>query len=127
ILGREADTWVLRGASAAAEELHKTLAQRSESRLDGLGASGWEVASILYLLEAPLPESQLAALSDLRSERFMRALDRLEGEGLVTRNATSGESIVALARESVREAIRGRYVDSLDETRLDLADRIEEL
>src|SRR5690606_8551711 len=27
ILGREADTWVLRGASAAAEELHKTLAQ----------------------------------------------------------------------------------------------------
>ncbi|MEX1363111.1 MAG: protein kinase, partial [Nannocystaceae bacterium] len=58
ILVREADTWVLRGASAAAEELHKTLAQRSESRLDGLGVSGWEVASILYLVEAPLPEAQ---------------------------------------------------------------------
>jgi serine/threonine protein kinase len=127
ILVREADTWVLRGASAAADELHKTLAQRSESRLYGLGASGWEVASILYLLEAPLPESQLAALSDLRVERFKRTLDRLEGEGLITRNATSGESIVALAHESVREAVRSRYSDSLDETRLDLADRIEEL
>jgi len=127
ILGREADTWVLRGASAAAEELHKTLAQRSEARLDGLGVSGWEIASILYLLEAPLPESQLAALSDLRAERFKRTLDRLEGEGLITRNATSGESIVALAHESVREAVRSRYADSLDETRLDLADRIEEL
>ncbi|MCX4247944.1 serine/threonine-protein kinase [Paraliomyxa miuraensis] len=127
ILVREADTWVLRGASAAAEELHKTLAQRSESRLDGLGASGWEIASILYLVEAPLPESQLASLSDLRAERFKRTLDRLEGEGLVTRSASSGESIVQLAHESVREAIRGRYADSLDETRIDLADRIEEL
>jgi serine/threonine protein kinase/tetratricopeptide (TPR) repeat protein len=127
ILVREADTWVLRGASAAADELHKTLAQRSESRLDGLGASGWEIASILYLLEAPLPESQLGSLSDLRAERFKRTLDRLEGEGLITRNASSGESIVALAHESVREAVRSRYADSLDETRLDLADRIEEL
>jgi serine/threonine protein kinase/DNA-binding MarR family transcriptional regulator len=127
ILVREADTWVLRGASAAADELHKTLAQRSESRLDGLGASGWEIASILYLLEAPLPESQLAALSDLRAERFKRTLDRLEGEGLITRNATTGESIVSLAHESVREAVRSRYADSLDETRLDLADRIDEL
>jgi serine/threonine protein kinase/tetratricopeptide (TPR) repeat protein len=127
ILVREADTWVLRGASAAAEELHKSLAQRSESRLDGLGVSGWEIASILYLLEAPLPESQLAALSDLRAERFKRTLDRLEGEGLITRNATTGESIVALAHESVREAVRSRYSDSLDETRLDLADRIGEL
>lgn len=127
ILVREADTWVLRGASAAAEELHKTLAQRSEARLDGLGVSGWEIASILYLLEAPLPESQLAVLSDLRAERFKRTLDRLEGEGLITRNATTGESIVSLAHESVREAVRSRYADSLDETRLDLADRIGEL
>jgi serine/threonine protein kinase/tetratricopeptide (TPR) repeat protein len=127
ILVREADSWVLRGASAAAEELHKTLAQRSEARLDGLGVSGWEVASILYLVEAPLPESQLAVLSDLRAERFKRTLDRLEGEGLITRNAITGESIVSLAHESVREAVRSRYADSLDETRLDLADRIEEL
>ncbi|MEM7157681.1 MAG: protein kinase [Myxococcota bacterium] len=127
ILIREADTWVLRGASAAAEELHKTLAQRSESRLDGLGVSGWEIASILYLVEAPLPEAQLGSLSDLRSERFKRALDRLEGEGLVTRSAASGASIVALAHESVREAVRNRYSDSLDETRTDLAERIEEL
>jgi len=127
ILIREADTWVLRGASAAAEELHKTLAQRSESRLDGLGVSGWEIASILYLVEAPLPESQLAALSDLRSERFKRSLDRLEGEGLVTRSAASGASIVSLAHESVRQAIRSRYSDSLDETRIDLAERIGEL
>lgn len=127
ILIREADTWVLRGASAAAEELHKTLAQRSESRLDGLGVSGWEIASILYLVEAPLPEEQLASLSDLRSQRLKRTLDRLEGEGLITRSAASGASIVSLSHESVREAVRSRYSDSLDETRLDLADRIEEL
>ena len=127
ILVREADNWVLRGASAAAEELHKTLAQRSESRLDGLGASGWELGSILYLVEAPIPEEQLAELSDLRSTRFKRTLDRLEGEGIVTRSVASGSSMVALAHESVREAVRGRYAESLDETRLDLAERIEEL
>lgn len=127
ILVREADTWVLRGASAAAQELHKTLAQRSESRLDGLGASGWEIASILFLAEAPIAEEQLAELSDLRRERFKRTLDRLEGEGLVTRNLDSGSSVVSLAHESVRTAIAGRYADSLDETRLDLAARIEEL
>ncbi len=126
ILVREADTWVLRGASAAADELHKTLAQRSESRLDGLGVSGWEVACILYLVEAPLPEEQLASLSDLRAERFKRTLDRLEGEGLITRSAASGASIVSVAHESVREAVRNRYADSLDETRIDLAERIEE-
>ncbi len=126
ILVRDADSWALRGASTAAEELHKTLAQRSEARLDGLGVSGWEIASILYLLEAPIDEHQLAQLSDLRAERFSRTLDRLEGEGLVTRSATSGSSIVQLAHESVREAVRGRYEDSLDETRLDLAARIEE-
>ncbi len=127
ILVREADTWALRGASAAADELHKTLAQRSEARLDGLGISGWEIANILNLVEAPLPEAQLAELSDLRAERFKRTLDRLEGEGLITRSAASGASIVSLAHESVREAVRSRYADSLDEARLDLAARIEEL
>jgi len=126
ILVRDADSWALRGASAAADELHKTLAQRSEARLDGLGVSGWEIASILYLLEAPIEENQLAQLSDLRPERFARTLDRLEGEGLITRSAVSGSSMIQLAHESVREAVRGRYEDSLDETRLDLAARIEE-
>jgi serine/threonine protein kinase/tetratricopeptide (TPR) repeat protein len=127
IVAREADNWVLRGASAAADELHKTLAQRSEARLDGLGASGWEIGSILYLIEAPISEEQLAQLSDLRSSRFKRTLDRLEGEGIVTRSVASGSSMVALAHESVREAVRGRYAESLDETRLDLAERIGEL
>jgi serine/threonine protein kinase/tetratricopeptide (TPR) repeat protein len=127
ILVRDADSWTLRGASAAADELHQTLAQRSEARLDGLGVSGWEISSILYLLEAPIEEGQLAELSDLRKERFARTMDRLEGEGLVTRSAASGASIVQLAHQSVREAVRGRYADSLDETRLDLAARIEEL
>jgi hypothetical protein len=127
ILVRDADSWTLRGASAAADELHKTLAQRSETRLDTLGVSGWEIASILYLLEAPIEEGQLAQLSDLRKERFQRTMDRLEGEGLITRSAVSGAGMVGLAHESVREAVRGRYEDSLDETRLDLAARIEEV
>ena len=127
ILVRDADSWALRGASAAADELHQTLAQRSEGRLDTLGVSGWEIASILYLLEAPIEESTLAELSDLRKERFNRTMDRLEGEGLITRNPVSGSSMVQLAHQSVREAVRQRYEDSLDETRLDLAARIEEL
>ncbi|MBC8068192.1 MAG: protein kinase, partial [Deltaproteobacteria bacterium] len=126
ILVRDADSWALRGSSSAAEQLHKTLAQRSEARLDGLGVSGWEIASILFLLEAPIEERQLAQLSDLRPERFTRTLDRLEGEGLIMRSAMSGASMIQLAHESVREAVRGRYEDSLDETRLDLAARIEE-
>ena len=126
ILVRDTDSWSLRGASAAADELHKTLAQRSESRLDTLGVSGWEIASILYLLEAPIEESTLAELSDLRKERFNRTLERLEGEGLITRSPVSGSSTISLAHESVREAVRRRYEDSLDETRLDLAARIEE-
>ncbi|MCR9163860.1 MAG: protein kinase domain-containing protein [Nannocystaceae bacterium] len=126
ILVRDTDSWTLRGASAAADELHKTLAQRSETRLDTLGVSGWEIASILYLLEAPIEESTLAELSDLRKERFTRTLDRLEGEGLIARSPVSGSSTISLAHESVREAVRQRYEDSLDETRLDLAARIEE-
>ena len=127
ILVRDADSWVLRGSSVAALQLHKTLAQRSEARLDGLGVSAWEVASILYLVEAPIDEQQLADLSDLRKERFRRTLDRLEAEGLLTRNAAVGAGLITLAHESVREAVRIRYGDSLNETRFDLAERIGEL
>lgn len=127
ILVRDADSWVLRGSSIAAEQLHKSLAQRSEARLDGLGVSAWEVASILYLVEAPIDEQQLAELSDLRKERFRRTLDRLESEGLLVRNAAVGAGLITLAHESVREAVRIRYGDSLNETRFDLAERIGEL
>lgn len=127
ILVRDNDTWVLRSASIAAEQLHKTLAQRSEARLDALGVSAWEIVSILYLIEAPIEEEQLAALTDLRRERFRRTLDRLEGEGLILCSAISGKSQCALAHASVREAVRIRYEDSLNETRLDLAERIAEL
>lgn len=127
ILVRDADSWVLRSSSIAAEQLHKTLAQRSEGRLDALGVSAWEIASILYLIEAPIEEAQVAELSDLRRERFRRTLDRLESEGLVVRNATVGSGLITLAHESVREAVRIRYGDSLSETRLDLAERIGEL
>ena len=127
VLSRDADSWVLRSSSVAAAHLHKTLAQRSESRLDGLGVSAWEIASVLFLVEAPIPEDQLAELSDLRRERFRRTLDRLVGEGLATRAAAVGTSLVTLAHESVREAVRLRYEGALDETRLDLAERIEEL
>ncbi len=127
VLTREGTGWVLRGASTAAEELHKTLAQRSEARLDGLGVSAWEVASILLLIETPLDEDLLASLSDLRKERFRRTLERLEGEGLIVRTAATGRSLVSLAHESVREAVRRRYAETLDETRLDLAAAIDEL
>jgi tetratricopeptide (TPR) repeat protein len=127
ILVRDNDTWVLRSASVAAEQLHKTLAQRSEARLDALGVSAWEIVSILYLIEAPIDEEQLASLTDLRRERFRRTLDRLEGEGLILCSAVSGKGQVALAHASVREAVRARYEDSLNETRLDLAERIGEL
>ncbi|MEZ4381816.1 MAG: serine/threonine-protein kinase [Nannocystaceae bacterium] len=127
ILVRDADSWVLRGSSIAAEQLHKSLAQRSEGRLDGLGVSAWEIASILYLIEAPIEERQLAELSDLRRERFRRTLDRLESEGLVVRSATVGSNLITLAHESVREAVRMRYGEALNETRLDLAERIDEL
>lgn len=126
ILVRDNDTWVLRSASAAAEQLHKTLAQRSEARLDALGISAWEVASILYLIEAPIDEERLANLTDLRRERFRRTLERLEGEGLILRSAVSGASQVVLAHASVREAVRIRYEDSLSETRLELAERLAE-
>lgn len=123
ILVRDADDWVFRSNSPAAQNLHQTLAQRSEARLDAQGVSAWEIASILFLIEAPIDEHQLAQLSDLRRSRFRRTLDRLEGEGLVHRNGNH----VSLAHESVREAVRRRYADSLDETRLDLAARIDEL
>ncbi|MDC0722143.1 serine/threonine-protein kinase [Nannocystis bainbridge] len=126
ILVRDNDTWVLRSASAAAEQLHKTLAQRSEARLDALGVSAWEVASILYLIEAPIDEERLAHLTDLRRERFRRTLERLEGESLILRSAITGASQVVLAHASVREAVRIRYEDSLSETRLELAERIAE-
>lgn len=127
LLVRDADHWRLQPSATSAAELHKTLAQRSESRLDALGVSAWEIASVLYLVASPIDENQLAALSDLRHERFRRTLDRLEGEGLVLRSTSATARQVGLAHESVREAVRRRYESSLDETRLDLAARISDL
>ena len=127
ILVRETDDWSFRANSPAAQNLHQTLAQRSEARLDSQGVSAWEIASILFLVEAPIEEGQLAQLSDLRKSRFRRAIDRLEGEGLIVRSAAATTSHISLAHESVREAVRRRYADSLDETRLDLASRIDDL
>ena len=127
LLVRETDQWRLQPGSTSAAELHKTLAQRSESRLDALGVSAWEIASVLYLVRAPIDEAQLATLSDLRHERFRRTLDRLEGESLVMRTTSTTSRQVVLAHESVREAVRRRYESSLDETRLDLAARISDL
>ncbi|MCA9696555.1 MAG: hypothetical protein KC431_03435, partial [Myxococcales bacterium] len=125
ILARDADNWVFRSSSPAAQNLHQTLAQRSEARLDSQGVSAWEIASILYLVEAPIDEDQLAQLTDLRKSRFRRTIDRLEGEGIIVRSAASNS--ITLAHESVREAVRQRYADSLDETRLDLAASIDDL
>jgi serine/threonine protein kinase/predicted transcriptional regulator len=127
VLTRDADSWTLRAGSVAAEELHQSLAQRSMARLDALGVSAWEIASVLYLLEAPMDEDIVGELTDLRRERFQRTLDRLEAEGLVSRDASSGRGTVHLAHASVREAVRARYEGSLNETRLDLAERIDEL
>ncbi|NVB37076.1 hypothetical protein G6O69_04485 [Pseudenhygromyxa sp. WMMC2535] len=127
ILIRDADNWVFRSSSPAAQNLHQTLAQRSEARLDAQGVSAWELVSILYLIEAPVDQEQLAQLTDLRKSRFRRTVDRLEGEGLILRNASSGSSLISLAHESVREAVRRRYADSLDEARLDLAASIDDL
>ncbi len=127
ILVRDSDNWQFRSASPAAQNLHQTLAQRSEARLDGQGVSAWEIASVLYLIEAPIDEDQLIQLADLRKSRYRRTIDRLEGEGLIVRSASSGSSHISLAHDAVREAVRRRYADSLDETRLDLATRIDEL
>ncbi|HHH31443.1 MAG TPA: hypothetical protein ENK57_24270, partial [Polyangiaceae bacterium] len=127
VLSRDADSWTLRGASAATEVLHKSLTQRSEARLDALGVSAWEVVSVLYLLEAPIAEEMLSELTELRRRRFVRTLERLEGEGLIARAAVGNASMIQLAHDSVRQAVHHRYGDSLNETRLDLAARIDEL
>ncbi len=127
VLSRDADSWTLRGAAAATEVLHKSLTQRSEARLDALGVSAWEIVSVLYLLEAPIEEDVLAELTELRPRRFVRTLERLEGEGLIARAAAGNANMVQLAHDSVHQAVHHRYGESLNETRLDLAARIDEL
>ncbi len=128
MLIRESDGWVLRAASTAATDLQEMLAQRAEDRLDRVGVGAWELASTLYLLEAPIWEERLAELTDLRRSRFQRLVERLEGEGLVVRAVVgTGRTTVALAHRSVREAVRSRCAESIDESRVELAERIDEL
>ncbi|MGB1698354.1 MAG: protein kinase domain-containing protein [Nannocystaceae bacterium] len=127
ILVRDGVGWVLRDTSSAAEELQKTLSERAESRLNNLGVSAWEIASVLYLLDAPIAKDQLFDLTDLRRDRYERTLDRLAGEGLISRWVDASGHMISLAHESVRQAVVDRYSESLDETRIELTVRIEEL
>lgn len=127
ILIRDGTGWVLRDTSSAAEELQKTLSERAESRLNTLGVSAWEIVSVLYLLDSPIAKDQLVDLTDLRRDRYERTLDRLAGEGLINRWVGPSGHMLSLAHESVRQAVVDRYSDSLDETRIELTLRIEEL
>lgn len=127
IVAREGGDWVLHDSRPAAETLHETLAERTEARIDGIGVAAWELAATLHLVGASVQENVLAELADLRPGRFGRMLERLEAEGLITRIATGAATEVTLAHRSVHEAVRRRYAASLDETRMDLAARIEEL
>jgi tetratricopeptide (TPR) repeat protein len=127
IVAREGGDWVLRDSRPAAETLHEALAERTEARIDGIGVAAWELAATLHLVGESVHESALAELADLRRGRFGRILERLEAEGLITRIAAGGATEVALAHRSVHEAVQRRYRASLDETRMDLAARIEEL
>jgi tetratricopeptide (TPR) repeat protein len=124
---REGGEWVLRDSRPAAETLHDTLAERTEARIDAIGVAAWELAATLHLVGESVQQSALAELADLRRGRFDRILERLEAEGLITRMAAGGSTEVALAHRSVHEAVQRRYKASLDETRMDLAARIEEL
>ena len=127
ILIRDGTGWVLRDTSSAAEELQKTLSERAEGRLNTLGVSAWEIVSVLFLLDAPISKEQLFDLTDLRRDRYDRTLDRLAGEGLISRWVDATGHMLSLAHESVRQAVVDRYSESLDETRIELTVRIEEL
>ena len=127
ILIRDGKGWTLRDTSSATDELQKTLSERAESRLNSLGVSAWELVSVLFLLDAPISKDQLFDLTDLRRERYERTLERLAGEGLINRWVDACGHMLSLAHQSVRQAVVDRYSESLDETRIELTVRIEEL
>jgi tetratricopeptide (TPR) repeat protein len=124
---QENEQWVLRTTARATNELEQLLAGRVESRLDALGTGAWEIVTVLFLMERPVRLELLEDLSDLRRRRFARMLDRLTAEGLVLVHGIGGQETVMLAHRTIREAIRVRSQDSLDDRRIDLAARLEEL
>lgn len=126
ILARAGNDWILHESRPAAGSLYEALAERTEARIDSIGVAAWELVATLHLVEEPIEESILAELAELRRTKFTRMLERLEVEGLITR--TGGETDeISLAHRSAHEAVAKRYANSLDETRMDLASRIEEL
>jgi tetratricopeptide (TPR) repeat protein len=127
ILVEEDERWTYRVSAKRTSELERLLAGRVEARLDAQGAGAWELASILYLMNSPVVVDHLAELTDLRRSRFDRLLARLEESGLVARGETPDGETVMLAHQSIREAVRARSLDSLDERRLELAAGLEEL
>lgn len=120
------EVWKLRTTKRATAELEQLLAGRVESRLDALGAGAWEVVTVLFLMGRPVGFDLLADLSDLRQRRFLRMMERLEAEGLVL-VAQDEDRHVTLAHQTIREAIRVRSLESLDDRRIDLASRLDEL
>jgi len=127
LLTRDAEGWALRASARAVSDLQGLLAERVESRLDRVGVGAWEVVTTLFLCDAPVSEDRLAELTDLRRQRFERLVGRLVGEGLVRIMPGAESRTIALAHESIREAVRRRSADSLDETRIELASRVEDL
>ena len=121
------EQWVLRTTARATSELEQLLAGRVESRLDALGTGAWEIVTVLFLMERPVHLELLEDLSDLRRRRFSRMLERLTAEGLVLLHGSEGQENVMLAHRSIREAIRVRSQESLDDRRIDLAARLDEL
>lgn len=127
VLDREGTDWMLHGSKVDAAGLHDALAQHTAERIDRIGVAAWEVVASLHLVDEPISRSDLGGLVELRKDRFDRVLERLEGEGVIIVASDGEGSEIGLAHRAAHEAVESRYESSLDETRIDLAERITEL
>jgi hypothetical protein len=124
VLVRESGRWELRRHLLAQGKVTQPLVARCIERVERTGGSAWKLVICLFLLDAPTDTETIAALTELRTSSVSSTLDRLEGEGLVSRQHFGHAVRFSLAHDAARQAIVEHEGDALNHHRLALATAI---
>jgi len=113
----------------------RAAADRTLAALGLSHASGWVLLHVGRLGDA-VPQSDLAAAVDMQGPSLVRLVDRLEGDGLVTRQSDdndrrinrihltdAGHALVDRIEDALR-GVRGEMLDGIDDEALNTTIRV---
>lgn len=130
VTDRKASTGLDERFSRALHSSARAWRSALDKRMKDLGISqaGWLAIAYIAKAEAPLSQSELAALVQVEAATMVSTLDKLEAANLVIRTASATDRRVKHIRLTVEgEAVYARVKEKADAMRAEILGRISPL